>query len=325
MLRRLANYLSFVLSSAVLGTFLLSKSDYLLVESPPLFLGIAGVWLSRITGARLIFNVSDLWPESAVQLGVLRAGSTAHKLSTRLESYCYRRAWLVTCQSKSILSNIVARFPNCRTFHLSNGVDTKRYGEAMSTKAVRAELTRNGDCIALYAGLHGLAQGLDQIVATAEVMQSEKGIRFVLVGDGPLKKTLMDQTAEIGLSNLTFLPPKRSDEVPSLVAAADIILVPLKKYIPGAVPSKLYEAMASHRPVVLIASGEAADIVREHNAGIVVKPGDRDGLIRAIRTLQTDPDLRRRLGVHGRRAVEKYFDRSTIVSKFVEYLMVRSN
>jgi glycosyltransferase involved in cell wall biosynthesis len=320
MLRRLANYLSFVLSSGALGSFLLPKSDYLLVESPPLFLGIAGVWLSRITGARLIFNVSDLWPESAVQLGLLKTGSTAFKLSGWLESFCYRHAWLVTGQSKSILSHISARFPECHIFHLSNGVDTERFGPAFATEGARAVLTQNGDCVALYAGLHGLAQGLDQIVATAEMMQSEKGIRFVLVGDGPLKKTLMEQSRRVGLSNLAFLPPRPTVEIPSLVAAADMVLVPLKKYIPGAVPSKLYEAMASNRPVVLIASGEAADIVREHNAGIVVVPGDREGLIRAIRLLQSDPELRRRLGRQGRLAAEKLFDRRTIICGFLQYL-----
>lgn len=91
-------------------------------------------------------------------------------------------------------------------------------------------------------------------------------------------------------------------------------------YIPGAVPSKLYEAMASGRPVVLIAEGEAADIVREHQAGIVIEPGHIPGLVNAIRTLHTQPSLRRTLGENGRRGAEEHFDRAKIAAHFMEHL-----
>ena len=91
LLRRLASYCSFVCSSIVLGTLLLRRADYLLVESPPLFLGLAGFWLSRAKRARLIFNVSDLWPESAVQLGIVRRGGLLHRLSSWLEASLYQR------------------------------------------------------------------------------------------------------------------------------------------------------------------------------------------------------------------------------------------
>jgi glycosyltransferase involved in cell wall biosynthesis len=93
-------------------------------------------------------------------------------------------------------------------------------------------------------------------------------------------------------------------------------LVILKLYIPGAVPSKLYEAMASGRPIVLVARGEAADVVREHRAGIVVEPGDIDGFAGAILALERDPELRRELGENGRRAAEGPFNRATIASDF---------
>ncbi|HVH08869.1 MAG TPA: glycosyltransferase family 4 protein, partial [Gemmatimonadales bacterium] len=95
-LRRTFSYCSFVLASAVVGTFCLERPDYLIVESPPLLLGLAGIWLSWVKRCPMIFNVSDLWPESAVRLGVLRAGSVSHRLSTWPERFCYRRAVLVT-------------------------------------------------------------------------------------------------------------------------------------------------------------------------------------------------------------------------------------
>src|SRR5262249_16742986 len=124
---RLLNYFSFVCSSAISGTWALKTSDYLLVESPPLFLGISAMWLSRLNRSKLIFNVSDLWPESAVRLGVVNKGSFSHRLAQRLEAMCYQQAWLVTGQSKSILADIKSRFPSLRTILLSNGADTHKF------------------------------------------------------------------------------------------------------------------------------------------------------------------------------------------------------
>ena len=115
---RLASYFSFVLSAALFGSIYLDAPDYILVESPPLFLGLTGVLLSRLKRARMVFNVSDLWPESAVRLGLLRPGSAAYRLGASLERFCYRHAWLVTGQSAEIVSDIRARFARCNTVHL---------------------------------------------------------------------------------------------------------------------------------------------------------------------------------------------------------------
>jgi glycosyltransferase involved in cell wall biosynthesis len=319
LLHRMTNYLSFVTSSAIIGSLLLAKADYLFVESPPLFLGLSGIWLSRIKAARLIFNVSDLWPESAVQLGVLRRESNAFKASVLLERFCYNQAWLITGQSKSILADIQKRYPDRRTFHLSNGVDTQKFSPHRYTENARATLGGN-KCIVLYAGLHGLAQGLEQVLDVAETLKNETALEFILIGDGPTKNELLDSAKRRNLNNVRFLEPRPASEMPALVAAADIVLVPLKKYIPGAVPSKLYEAMASARPVILIAPGEAADIVCQHKAGFVVTPGSINDLAAAIRKLYTDSSLRRIYGQNGRRAAEQHFDRSKIAARFIEHL-----
>lgn len=291
-----------------------------MVESPPLFLGLAGVWLSRIKGAKLIFNVSDLWPDSAVFMGLLRSESLSYRMAAKLESFCYRNAWMVSGQSKSIISDIAKRFPECHTFHLSNGVDIRRFGPDRRTETARAELTDNGECVALYAGLHGLAQGLDQVLNVAEALKTENGFRFVLLGDGPEKRTLIERARQQRLTNVEFLNPRPSQEIPALLAATDLALITLKNYIPGAVPSKLYEAMASGRPVVLTAKGEAAEIVREHEAGFAVEPGDIRGLAEVLRLLRDDSQLRLKMGENGRRAAEQYFDRAKIAAKFINHL-----
>jgi glycosyltransferase involved in cell wall biosynthesis len=276
--------------------------------------------LSRLKQARLIFNVSDLWPESAVHLGVLRPDSLAYRMSAWLETLCYQHAWLVTGQSKSILADITKRFPDRPTFHLSNGADTQLFRPNRQTEQARATLHSKGNCVALYAGLHGLAQGLEQVLDAAKALSAETSLQFVLVGDGPEKQTLLKRASQLDLNNLHFLASRPAREIPGLLAAADIALVPLKTYIPGMVPSKLYEAMASGRPVVLVASGEAAEIVHEYQAGIVVKPGDITGLTQAMHALHTQPDLRRALGENGRRAAEQHFDRTKIATRFIDHL-----
>ena len=113
MIPRLLSYFSFVLSSLVIGVFKISKQDIIITESPPLFLGFSGFLLSKIKGARWVFNVSDLWPESAVQLGIIKDGFSL-KLSKIFEEFFYKKSWLITGQSKEIVKNIRDRFPNLK-------------------------------------------------------------------------------------------------------------------------------------------------------------------------------------------------------------------
>ncbi|MBN1564066.1 MAG: glycosyltransferase family 4 protein [Anaerolineae bacterium] len=326
LLHRLTNYFSFVLSSALIGTFRLPRTDLLLVESPPLFLGFTGYWLSRIKRARLIFNVSDLWPESAVRLDMLTEDSRAYKLAAWLEKFCYEKSWLITGQSKSILADIAARFPACATFHLSNGVDVQNFGADQRMAQAEASINagvpdRSEKTVIMYAGLHGLAQGLAQVLdAAADLQARDAACHFVLIGAGPEKQDLVNDAQTRGLTNITFLDPRPASEIPALLACADILLVPLKMYIPGAVPSKLYEAMASEKPVILVAQGEAADIVHQHESGIVVEPGDIAGLVRAITSLHEDENLRAQMGQKGRAAAETHYNRAAIASSFAAYL-----
>lgn len=324
--RRLLNYFSFVGSSILLGLAKLGKLDYLVTESPPLFLGIAGYLLARRTGARWIFNVSDLWPESAVRLGVIGPGA-ALRAAERLEAFCYRKAWLVTGQSREILADVEARFPGTPTYLLSNGVDTEMFGPERRSPESRkrlaaAEASGNGACVAVYAGLHGIAQGLDQVLDAAAELKDEK-IQFVLVGEGPEKARLVARAAKMGVSKVRFLDSLSREEMPALMASADVAIVPLKLRLPGAVPSKLYEAMGSGAPVVLVADGESASIVNETGAGIVVAPGDVSGLARALKRLAADDVLRRRMGAAGRAAAEQRFSRRTIANRFIERLEER--
>lgn len=318
-IRRLIQYLSFAISSLAAGIFSLPRLDYLITESPPLFLGLSGFVLSRFKQARWIFNVSDLWLESAVRLGVLRDGWRLG-IARRLESFCYRSAWLVTGQSQEILDDIQSRFPSIQTYHFSNGVDPTLFSPERRSSQVRKRLASESTCIAVYAGLHGIAQGLEQLLEAASKLEDLNDFLLVMIGDGPEKNRLMERSKTMGLTNVRFLDPVPHSDISILLASSDVALVPLKDRLPGAVPSKVYEAMSSGLPVVLAANGEAAQIVKDSEAGIVVSPGQISALAEALRNLVKDAEKRRYLGCSGRRAAVKRFDRNQIASGFIDFL-----
>jgi len=240
-------------------------------------------------------------------------------MAVALEAACYRRAWLVSGQSREILDDITRRFPGVPTWHLANGASPDVFSPAARSAAARRKLG-GGRCIALYAGLHGIAQGLDQVLRAAAMLRDVEGLRIVLLGEGPEKAALIRAAKERGLANVAFLDPVPRAEMPALLASADLALVPLKNHLPGAVPSKIYEAMAAAVPVVLAGDGEAAEIVRRSRSGVAVPPGDADGLALAIRELAGDERRRRDLGSAGLIAASGEFNRREILDRFIAHL-----
>lgn len=316
---RMASYLSFAASSIVNGLWALPGLDLLIVESPPLFLALSGFVLSRTKGAKLVFNVSDLWPASAVELGVIGRG-VSYRLALALERFAYAKADLVSGQSRGIVEDIQKRVPEAQICLFSNAVDTDEFRPEKCSQRLREAYARPDDLLVTYVGLHGLAQGLEQVLDAAEELGDEAGVRFLLVGDGPEKAPLMARAAAKGLDHVTFSPAVAAKDVPVLLASSDVILVPLRTALTGAVPSKLYEAMASGRPVILSADGEAKRIVTEAECGLTAPPGDGKSLSEAIRSLQAKPAWRQEMGLRGRRAAEMLYDREKVTQRFIDQL-----
>jgi glycosyltransferase involved in cell wall biosynthesis len=146
------------------------------------------------------------------------------------------------------------------------------------------------------------------------------GFRIVLIGDGPEKERLVARSRELGLTHVRFLDPVPTERMPGILAAADMGIACLRKTLPGAVPSKMFEIMGSGRPLVLVAGGEPAEIVRSHGCGLAVEPGDIDGLAHALGRLIEDRDLRRNMGARGREAALTRFNRDRIVDAFIDLL-----
>lgn len=320
---RLLNYFSFVFTALVYGLFKLRKADVLLVESPPLFLGITAMWLARAKGAKLVFNVSDLWPESAVQLGLV-TNKLAIRLSERLEMLCYRRAALITGQTMGIVDNIRSRRPEKTVLWIPNGVDIDLIEGVDGAHLARQRHGIPLDAFVLaYTGIIGHAQGLEVLLRAAARLKDRREVLFLLVGAGPERPGLTALAAELGLANVRFIDPMPRREVLSLVAACDAVVVPLRrnKLFEAAIPSKIFEALALGRPLLLGVEGEAMRLfIEEGNAGLAFTPEDDASLVQAVRRYMDDAALRATHGANGARYVRDRFDRRRITDRLWEGL-----
>jgi glycosyltransferase involved in cell wall biosynthesis len=312
--KRMTSYLSFALSAAVLGIRGLGKQDVLMVESPPLFLGPTALWLGWLSGAKVVFNVSDVWPLSVIRAGYVAGDSLAAGMSFRLERYLYEHVAMVTGTSPGLIGEIRSRFPHVRSEVITNGVDTRRFGPSRADPAVRREMSiPDGAFTVGYCGLHGLLQGLDVVIEAAGHLRDEPNVRFVLVGDGPMKADLVAAAEREGLENVIFVPIQPRSRMPTIVASMDAALVCLGKDLPT-VPVKIYEAMASGVPTVAVTGGELQEFVEREGIALRVPVGDGKALAEAVRQLYRKPSLRRQLRDRAMDVVQR-FDRDRIAAQ----------
>lgn len=315
---RLVNYFSFVLSSIVIGTILLPRADILIVESPPIFLGLSAWFLSRLKRAKLVFNVSDLYPQTAIELGYLRPGLFARTLFA-FEEWCYRSSVLVTGQTQGIVMDIKRRFPSVAVLLVTNGINVEDFDSYdFGSKRVNARFTLG------YAGIHGHAQGLDSILEAARCLELTKAqVRLEFWGDGPLREELEHKARVLKLSNVEFFGHRSRKEVINRMKAWDAGIVSLvdKPLMGGALPSKIFEIMAASLPVLLAApKGEASSLIESANAGVRAEAENSESIADAILRLSLDREGARQMGVRGRAFVLENFDRSRIAATLMSTL-----
>jgi colanic acid biosynthesis glycosyl transferase WcaI len=322
-LNRLVCYYSFATSAIRWGRKLCKVPDVLFVESPPIFIGMAAVSLSAHWGVPYVFNVSDLWPESAKRMGIVK-NRLLLSLAEKLELSYYRRATLVTGTADEIVASIRQRSSTSAEL-ITNGVDIDRFGPQHADAEARSLLRTDGRTTFIYAGVMGVAQGLDRILDVAVRVTDLTQVQFVLIGDGAERESLQRRVEAEELHNVRVLGSQAKERIPSLLATADGVFNVLKFSIPGAVPSKIYEAMATGLPILFGGAGEGARRVLEANAGLVVPYNDIAGLEQGIRQLATQPALRQRFGNAGRLAAEKLYSRKEIARRLHELLLATVN
>ncbi|MBP9070416.1 MAG: glycosyltransferase family 4 protein, partial [Bacteroidia bacterium] len=295
---RLRNYFSFVRSSVNVGKKNLEDHyDFLMCESPPLFLGYSAMSLAKSKNAKLIFNVSDLWPESAEKLGVVN-NKFLLKMAYNLEAKLYKRSALVTGQTQGICKNINSRFPSVKTYWLPNGVDLDFYDPAKIETAnwrTKNNLMPN-DFIVLYAGIIGIAQGLEVILKAAAQLKDKPAVKFVLLGNGPEKERLQQLKAQMQLTNVVFIEGVSKNEMRGVLKEVNAAVIPLRKLdlFLGAIPSKIFENLAMKIPVLLGVDGEARDLfVNQGKCALYVEPENENDLAAAVSKLYEDKALQK--------------------------------
>ena len=313
-LPRLLGYASFTLSSLLLGIWGLGRQDIIVFDTPPLPLVPTGLAIGRITGARVIMNVSDIWPEMATQLGY-PIGRISLWLLERLERFGYSKSDLVVTTTEAAREGISRRFPKVQTAVISNGADLQMFDPAFRSQEVRDSLDAGAeDFLVGYIGLHGVFQGLEVVVEAADKLRDYQTIKFIMVGDGPHKEALMDIAEHKKLDNLRFIDLMDQERIPSVLASCDAALVPLAAEFPSTMPSKVYEALASGVPVVITKGCEGARLVEEGNAGRTFGPRNPDELAEALIELYTNRKDLARIKEKCRNLAER-FDYNRVVEK----------
>jgi glycosyltransferase involved in cell wall biosynthesis len=325
--RKTLCHLSFMITSVLLGGLLCGRADTVVVSSPTFF-SIGSAWLlARLKRARLVVEVRDLWPAIFVELGVL-TNRRLIGLLERLELAAYAAADQVVVVSDGFRTNLIERGVPAEKVHtVRNGVALDRFRpgalDSAERERARARLgARPCDCLVLYAGTHGISHALPA-VADAAARLSGKPVHFAFVGDGADKPRLQRRASELGLDNVTLAAAVPPDQVPGLLEAADICLVPLRDVPLFAtfIPSKMFEYLAAGRPVIGSVTGEPAQILREAGA-VVVPPEDSEALAFAVRELAGDPGRREAMGRQGRAYVERFFDRAELAREYRKLLEV---
>jgi glycosyltransferase involved in cell wall biosynthesis len=322
-LKRLANYGSFSLTSFV-GCLLAQRPDYLLVESPPLFLGLTADLYSRLFRVPYILNVSDLWSEAASELGMLANKRILH-LNTRLESFLYRRAHRINVVTEGLAERLITykAVPRGKILWLPNGVNTETFRPHVPADNLARALRLSHDApVFTFVGTHGQTQGMQVILEAAQ--RVGPSARFLLVGDGSEKPGLVERARALGLQNVTFLDPQPPAEVPRLMSLSRAALVTLRagEMFRSVRPAKMFPAMGCGTPIIYSGDGEGAAIVRQADCGLTVPPGDAEALAQAVRELATDGERARRLGANGRRLAEQAYSWDTIVGHWLAELGV---
>ena len=320
--KRVLNFLSFFLSSFILAALKTGRTDVVIGTSPQFFCAVSAFLLSRIKRVPFVFEVRDIWPQSAVELGALSNPLIIRALRA-IELFLYRRAALIVAVADSTRQYLLDKgMAAGKIAVIPNGIDAKFLMAAAAPREVRAELGLEGKFMVSYIGTHGMSHALETVLSAAQVLGSDDSIHFLFVGEGAEKEKLERLAGELQLRNVTFLGQQPRETLLAFYRASDVSLVPLKKLpiFTKVLPSKLFELMGAGCAIVCSVEGEAASLVERAEAGLCIQPENIEQLVDAIRRLRSAPELVARFGANGRRFVTAHYLRSTLAERYLEAL-----
>lgn len=294
---------------ATLAALGVRRPDAVMVMSPPLPLGVSG-WLAALTRrVPFVFNIQDVFPDVAVELGVI-TDRRVIAVAAWLERFLYRRADAVTVLSEDLRDNVAAKIdgdPQGKVRVIPNFVDTERIVPSSTRNSYRAEFGLGDRTVVMYAGNVGMSQSLDLLIGAARERRGRDDVVFVINGGGSALASLQQSARD--LDNVVFVPMQPRERLPEVLAAADLHVVPLKRGLArSSVPSKLYSILAAARPVLASVDPgtEVATTLERAGAGHSVPPEDPAAFGAALDALLSSPEERRAMGESGRRFVENW-------------------
>ena len=323
-LHRIINFLSYMIS-ATLAAWRVKSPDLVVATSPQFFCGWAGVFVSRMKNRPLVLEVRDIWPESIQAVGALRNRYLLRILEA-LEQRMYAAADLIVTVGQGYRQRILDRIGKDRRIEVvTNGVDLERFQTCDDANQFRQQYRFEEKFVCSYIGTIGMAHGLEVVLKAAQLLkqQDRTDVVFCLIGDGARRKQLEQQVRESGLDEwIVFLGRQPRHVVPSAIAASDACLIHLKEceLFGTVIPSKMFEAMAMGRPIIMGVRGEARDIVVGNGAGLAMEPDSPSSLVSAIDRLSRDADLRASLGAAARRVMKKSYNRDHLAEEFLRLL-----
>lgn len=310
-LPRIASMLSFSLTSFfALGFFRKFKPDYVLVESPPLTLVWTGLRMARMVKAKLIMNVSDIWPLSALELGAISKGRL-YRQAEKLEKYLYRKSDICLGQSQQIVDHLKENGAR-NAFLFRNGVDPKRFSPS-------TEMEQSGKLRLVYAGLLGVAQNVLEICR--EINFTQKNLEFHIYGHGTQREEIETFVTGDSSRGIVLHGAVSRTEIEKLLPTFHGTIIPLTRSIYGAVPSKIYEAMAAGLPILFTGGGEGEEIIKRYELGWTSPPGDMKALDVKLQEFARDPTKRKMVRANCIRSAREIFDRDIQIDNLHNFLL----
>jgi colanic acid biosynthesis glycosyl transferase WcaI len=320
---RYLSHLSFTVTS-LLGLLKCKAPDLILVESPPPLLAICGVIASRWWSVPVILNVADLWPDSAVEFGLIQPGLLLTALK-HVEAWAYRHVTLVSAVTEGIRQRLIdeKRLPRSKVLFLPNGVDVEIHRPITRDSDLSRRLGLEDKITLLYAGNVGYAHAAEKFLYAARVIADPR-LHFLFVGGGSSSNDLRKIAAQLNLKNVSFLDSVSANEVTRLFSLAYCGLASVRSctIMNGARPAKILAAMACGKPVVYAGDGEGARLVEQGGGGIVVRNQEPVALANAILRLVADEALACRLGRAGRYFVTEHLTWRRLVKQWLDELSV---
>jgi len=321
--RRILNYLSYMVS-AVLAALRTARPDVIIATSPQFFCGWAGVITSRLRRVPLILEIRDIWPASIVTVGAMRSRRLVRFLEW-LEAKMYAAADHIVIVGEGYREELSKKHvPPDKLTVIPNGVDRDLFLPCESEPQLRLRWKLGLSFVCAYVGTVGMACGLDVLLRAGHLLRARgrTDIKFLVVGDGAAQAELARQAEDAGLDNVIFTGRQSKASIPALLASVDASLVHLKKrpLFSTVMPSKIFEAAAMAKPIILGVQGHAADLVERAGCGICIEPENEAALVDAVERLANDRRLAAELGRRGHDYFVERFDRSMLAGKYLDLI-----